>query len=83
MADKSKISYVDATWNPITGCSVESPGCKNCYAMKLAGTRLKHHPSRAGLTVDTKNGPVWTGPCAWTCPKTPRSPPRASRWEPH
>ncbi|BCH33262.1 hypothetical protein MesoLjLc_51920 [Mesorhizobium sp. L-8-10] len=29
--------------------------------MKLAGTRLKHHPSRAGLTVDTKNGPVWTG----------------------
>lgn len=61
MADKSKISYVDATWNPITGCSVESPGCKNCYAMKLAGTRLKHHPSRAGLTVDTKNGPVWTG----------------------
>src|SRR3990167_5427848 len=29
--------------------------------MKLAGTRLKHHPSRAGLTRDTKAGPVWTG----------------------
>jgi hypothetical protein len=27
----------------------------------LAGTRLKHHPSRAGLTIDTKAGPVWTG----------------------
>jgi protein gp37 len=29
--------------------------------MRLAGTRLKHHPSREGLTVDTKAGPVWTG----------------------
>jgi protein gp37 len=29
--------------------------------MRLAGTRLKHHPSRAGLTIDTKAGPVWTG----------------------
>jgi len=29
--------------------------------MKLAGTRLKNHPSRAGLTIDTKAGPVWTG----------------------
>lgn len=61
MADHSKIEWTDATWNPVTGCSVVSPGCTNCYAMKLAGTRLKHHPSRAGLTRDTKAGPVWTG----------------------
>lgn len=61
MADNSKIEWTEATWNVITGCSVESAGCKNCYAMKLAGTRLKHHPSRAGLTVETANGPVWTG----------------------
>lgn len=61
MSDKSNIEWTDATWNPITGCSVVSPGCTNCYAMKLAGTRLKHHPSRAGLTVDTKAGPVWNG----------------------
>lgn len=61
MADKTGIEWTDATWNPITGCSVVSAGCKNCYAMKLAGTRLQHHPSRAGLTHDTKNGPVWTG----------------------
>jgi protein gp37 len=38
-----------------------SPGCTNCYAMRLAGTRLKHHPSRQGLTIDTKAGPVWNG----------------------
>ncbi|MVA28737.1 phage Gp37/Gp68 family protein [Agrobacterium vitis] len=61
MAENTKIEWTDATWNPITGCSVVSPGCTNCYAMKLAGTRLQHHPSRAGLTKDSKAGPVWTG----------------------
>ena len=61
MADHSSIEWTDATWNPVTGCSVVSPGCTNCYAMRLAGTRLKHHASRAGLTVETKAGPVWTG----------------------
>lgn len=61
MAEHSSIEWTDATWNPITGCSVVSPGCTNCYAMKLAGTRLKHTPSRQGLTRDSKAGPVWTG----------------------
>ena len=48
MADRSKIEWTDATWNPITGCQIVSPGCTHCYAMRLAGTRLRHHPSRAG-----------------------------------
>jgi protein gp37 len=61
MADHTKIEWTEATWNPITGCSVISPGCTNCYAMELAGTRLADHPSRAGLTQDSKAGPVWTG----------------------
>lgn len=61
MADKTKIEWTDATWNPITGCSVVSPGCTNCYAMRLAGTRLKHHPTREGLTTMSKAGPVWNG----------------------
>lgn len=61
MADKTHIEWTDATWNPITGCSIVSPGCTHCYAMKLAGTRLQHHPSRVGLTADSKAGPVWTG----------------------
>lgn len=80
MADNTKIEWTDATWNPITGCSIVSPGCANCYAMKLAGTRLKHHPSREGLTRDSKAGPVWTGevrfnaewldqPLRWTKPR--------------
>jgi protein gp37 len=61
MAEHTHIEWTDSTWNPITGCSVVSAGCKHCYAMKLAGTRLQHHPSRAGLTIDTKAGPVWNG----------------------
>lgn len=61
MGDKAKIEWTDFTWNVITGCSVKSAGCKNCYAMKLAGTRLQHHPSRAGLTTETSARPVWNG----------------------
>jgi protein gp37 len=80
MAESSLIEWTDATWNPITGCSVLSPGCTNCYAMRLAGSRLQAHPSRAGLTTMTKAGPVWTGevrlnadwlnqPLAWRRPR--------------
>lgn len=49
MADNTHIEWTDATWNPITGCTLVSDGCKHCYAATLAATRLKHHPSRAGL----------------------------------
>jgi protein gp37 len=61
MADKTHIEWTNATWNPITGCSIVSPGCTNCYAMRMAGTWLRHHPSRAGLTTMSKAGPVWNG----------------------
>jgi protein gp37 len=36
MADKSKIEWTDATWNPIRGCSRVSEGCRNCYAERIA-----------------------------------------------
>ncbi|MFD0710596.1 DUF5131 family protein [Paenibacillus sp. GCM10027626] len=32
MSDKTKIEWTDATWNPVTGCSKVSEGCRNCYA---------------------------------------------------
>jgi protein gp37 len=81
VSDNTSIEWTDATWNPITGCTIVSPGCTNCYAMKLAGTRLKHHPTREGLTKDSKAGPVWTGevrfnerqllePLGWKRPRT-------------
>ncbi|WP_298958413.1 phage Gp37/Gp68 family protein [uncultured Roseibium sp.] len=58
MADHSKIEWTDATWNPITGCSLMSEGCRFCYAAELAATRLKNHPSRVGLTKKSAAGVV-------------------------
>ena len=42
------------TWNPVVGCSATSPGCGNCYAARLASTRLAHLPDYQGLAVDGK-----------------------------
>lgn len=36
MATNSHIEWTDATWNPVTGCTKISPGCKLCYAERLA-----------------------------------------------
>jgi protein gp37 len=36
MADRSHIEWTESTWNPVTGCSKVSAGCKNCYAERLA-----------------------------------------------
>jgi protein gp37 len=35
-AEHTGIEWTDATWNPVTGCTKISPGCKNCYAERLA-----------------------------------------------
>jgi protein gp37 len=40
MATNSHIEWTDCTWNPVTGCTKISPGCKHCYAERLA-KRLK------------------------------------------
>ena len=40
MGEKSSIEWTEATWNPLTGCTKVSPGCKNCYAERLS-IRLK------------------------------------------
>ncbi len=39
----TNIQWTSYTWNPITGCHKISPGCKNCYAERLARTRLKRY----------------------------------------
>jgi protein gp37 len=36
MAFDSPIEWTDATWNPVTGCDKVSPGCKHCYAERMA-----------------------------------------------
>lgn len=36
MAQSSPIEWTESTWNPVTGCTKISPGCKNCYAKRMA-----------------------------------------------
>jgi protein gp37 len=60
----TEIEWTDETWNPIRGCSQISPGCDNCYALRIAhrfsGYKLPYH----GLTRYQGNGSNqvrWTG----------------------
>lgn len=70
MADHTGIEWTDATWNPVVGCSLVSPGCTNCYAMGQAAriVRCSEGLGRATTydgTVETVKGkPVWTGKVA-------------------
>lgn len=56
---ESSIEWTEHTWNPITGCTKVSPGCKHCYAETMArrlkamgaagyehGFQLSLHPQR-------------------------------------
>ncbi len=36
MGKKSKIGWTESTWNPVTGCTKVSAGCKNCYAERMS-----------------------------------------------
>jgi protein gp37 len=62
MAEKSPIEWTDATWNPVAGCSIESAGCTNCYAMRMAA-RLEAMgvDKYAGLTRKSGGRAKWTG----------------------
>jgi protein gp37 len=44
MSDKSHIEWTESTWNPVTGCTKVSQGCKHCYAKHQAWPRLKASP---------------------------------------
>ena len=61
MAERTAIEWAEVTWNPLAGCSVVSPGCTNCYAMREAGRRLASSAKYRGLTLGSAAGPVWTG----------------------
>lgn len=62
MATNSSIEWTESTWNPVVGCTVISPGCTNCYAMRLA-RRLETmgQPKYAGTTRMSGGKPKWNG----------------------
>ncbi len=67
MGIDSKIEWTESTWNPVTGCTKISPGCKNCYAERMAkrlqamgqpnyrdGFKLTCHPHAIDLPLRWK-----------------------------
>ena len=71
MAQSSTIEWTESTWNPVTGCSKVSPGCKHCYAERLA-LRLQAmgQPNYAnGFTVALHDD-VLERPLTWRKPQT-------------
>jgi protein gp37 len=70
MSTKTRISWCDATWNPTTGCTKVSPGCKNCYAERVA-KRLQamgqpHYANGFKLTL---HGDALLLPLGWRKPQ--------------
>jgi protein gp37 len=64
------IEWTDATWNPVTGCTMISPGCDNCYAERFAerfrGTR--GHPFENGFDLTLRPERL-DQPLRWRAPR--------------
>ena len=62
MANGSNIEWTEATWNPVAGCAVLSPGCTNCYAMRMASRLEKMgQPKYFDVTRHSGGRPKWNG----------------------
>ena len=71
MAVGSSIEWTEATWNPVTGCTKVSPGCKHCYAERMAN-RLKamgqrNYVNGFRLTLQPQ---MLELPLQWSSPRT-------------
>lgn len=69
MAQTSTIEWTEATWNPVTGCTKVSPGCKFCYAERMAhrlqamGQHRYRNAFRLTLQPDVLEAPLrWRSP---------------------
>jgi protein gp37 len=81
LAANTDIEWTEATWNPIAGCRIVSPGCTNCYAMRMAARlQAMGMVKYAGTTRKSGKRHVWTGkvnidrnalsaPLAWKRPQ--------------
>ena len=72
MSTNSKIEWTEQTWNPTTGCTKISPGCKHCYAEVMArrlramggtgyenGFKLTLHPERVAQPLARRKPTVY------------------------
>ena len=70
MATQSRIEWTESTWNPLTGCTKISPGCKHCYAERMA-KRLKAmgQPNYVNGFKMTMHEHVIEKPLEWKTPQ--------------
>lgn len=71
MSTNSPIEWTEATWNPLTGCTKISPGCKHCYAARLSN-RLRAMGNRKytnGFDL-TLHESALEQPLSWKKPQT-------------
>src|ERR1700674_2655097 len=62
MAIGTTIEWTEATWNPVAGCTMKSPGCIRCYAMPLAHRLAAMGQEKyAGTTRISGGRAKWTG----------------------
>ncbi len=71
MAINSGIEWTESTWNPLTGCTKISPGCKHCYAERMA-KRLQGmgQPNYANGFTLTLHENALEKPLEWKKPQT-------------
>jgi protein gp37 len=72
MSDKTRIEWTDATWNPVTGCTKVSDGCKHCYAerqwARLAANPATRYHGRKFTDVQ-EHGDILDQPLRWKKPR--------------
>lgn len=59
MGAKTKISWTDATWNPVVGCTPVSAGCQNCYAKRMHERFMDTPFSRIWLNTGALEQPLY------------------------
>lgn len=70
MSTQSSIEWTESTWNPLTGCTKISPGCKNCYAERMAKRLLAMgQPNYANGFKVTIQDHVLGLPLSWKKPQ--------------
>jgi protein gp37 len=71
MAVNSSIEWTKSTWNPVTGCTKISPGCKHCYAERMA-RRLQSmkHPNYVDGFKVAIHAQLLNLPLEWKKPRT-------------
>ena len=69
MGDKSKIEWCDATWNPVTGCTRVSEGCRNCYIERTPAFRIHGRKFANGTTGVQLHPERLDQPLKWKRPR--------------